>query len=391
MNADSKSSNVPPLTVAVIGTIALAVAMGIGRFAFTPMVPLMARDGLLSTNAAAWLAASNYLGYFFGALTASRVRVRLSSLIGGSLLGIALATIGMGATHNLFAWGGLRFIAGVLSAFVLIGTSAWALQSLAKAGRQKLAGFIYAGVGIGIVAAGIFCLIVAQPGVHTDKMWIELGVVVAIVIAVPLFVLFNHPAQRSPQKVQPAANDASRKCTGLIICYGCFGFGYILPATFLPALAREVVDNPAIFGWAWPLFGLAAAVSTLIASWHLGHIDRRRVWAYSHLVLAVGTALPTFWLSRTTIAIAALFVGGTFMVITMVGIQEIRSRSPDNPTALLGKMTSAFAFGQFAGPIISAVLGYFPALHGAALNQALRLAALGLILSAGYLWRQSND
>ena len=45
--------------------------MGIGRFAFTPLLPLMVRDGALPQNAGAWLAASNYLGYLVGALMAA--------------------------------------------------------------------------------------------------------------------------------------------------------------------------------------------------------------------------------------------------------------------------------------------------------------------------------
>jgi Uncharacterised MFS-type transporter YbfB len=51
--------------------------------------------------------------------------------------------------------------------------------------------------------------------------------------------------------------------TGVVVCYGVLGFGYILPATFLPALAREVVDDPQLFGFAWPVFGVAAALSTI--------------------------------------------------------------------------------------------------------------------------------
>ncbi len=54
------------------GVVALAVAMGIGRFAFTPLMPLMLRDGTLTAATGAEWAAANYAGYFLGALTASR-------------------------------------------------------------------------------------------------------------------------------------------------------------------------------------------------------------------------------------------------------------------------------------------------------------------------------
>jgi predicted MFS family arabinose efflux permease len=103
-----------------------------------------------------------------------------------------------------------------------------------------------------------------------------------------------------------------------------FGFGYILPATYLPAQARQLLDDPQIFGWAWPVFGMAAAASTLIVAGVLGKCNRLHVWATSHALMAVGVILPCIWLSMTSIVLAALFVGGNFMVITMLGMQEAR-------------------------------------------------------------------
>ena len=178
--------------------------------------------------------------------------------------------------------------------------------------------------------------------------------------------------------------------TGLVICYGFFGFGYILPATFLPGLARQLVDDPQVFGWAWPLFGLAAVMSTLVTAWGLKNVDRLRVWAVSHVLMAAGVLLPSLWLSPASIAVAALLVGGTFMVITMVGLQAVRARASTNSTAVMARMTAAFALGQLAGPLLSATLGQLPAGHTAALNHALQLAALGLVLSAAYLWQMTR-
>jgi 4-carboxymuconolactone decarboxylase len=164
------------------------------------------------------------------------------------------------------------------------------------------------------------------------------------------------------------------------------GFGYILPATFLPALAREVVDDPAMFGIAWPIFGTAAAISTVVVAAFFHRVNRLRVWACGHLLMGVGVALPSIWLSLETIVIAAVLVGGTFMVNTMLGLQEARARSPDNPTAMLGLMTAAFATGQLAGPLASGALDQLSIGHMAAMDWALRLAAASLATSAMALW-----
>jgi predicted MFS family arabinose efflux permease len=106
--------------------------------------------------------------------------------------------------------------------------------------------------------------------------------------------------------------------------------------------------------------------------------------------MATGVILPSLWLAPMTIAIAALLVGSTFMVVTMLGMQEARARAPTNPAALLGLMTAAFAVGQLGGPVVSGLLDQLPGGHRATLGHALQLAALGLTASAAYLWRQSR-
>ena len=83
--------------------------MGIGRFAFTPLLPLMVRDGALAQSAGAWLAASNYLGYLAGALTASRLGLSLPALMRVSLAGTVVATAAMGVFDGLAVWAVLRF------------------------------------------------------------------------------------------------------------------------------------------------------------------------------------------------------------------------------------------------------------------------------------------
>ncbi len=390
LNVHARRPSLSITAVCAIAATALAVAMGIGRFAFTPLLPLMVRDGSLAQSAGAWLAASNYLGYLAGALTASRLGLSLPMLMRASLAGIVMATAAMGAFDGLAAWIILRFVAGVLSAYTLVATSAWALQHLTRAASANLSGIVYAGVGLGIALTGLFCVAAAQPGVPAGQLWLELGVLAALAVAC------SSPFVGRPLETSALARSTSHPdvtlgpYTGVVVCYGVLGFGYILPATFLPALAREVVDDPQLFGLAWPVFGVAAALSTIATARRFGHANRLRVWAVGHLLMAAGVTLPSVWLAPVTIAIAALLVGSTFMVVTMIGMQEARARAPGNPTALLGLMTAAFAIGQLAGPVVSGTLDLLPTGHSTALGYALQLAAFALALSAAYLWRHSH-
>ena len=121
-----------------------------------------------------------------------------------------------------------------------------------------------------------------------------------------------------------------------MLCYGTFGFGYIVPATFLPAMAQQLVPDPLVFGLTWPLFGLAAALSVAAAARWLPGWPRRRVWALAQGTMALGTALPLATQALWALAASAVLVGGTFMVATMAGLQLAREQLPCQPDAAAG-------------------------------------------------------
>jgi MFS family permease len=339
--------------VAACGLIALAIAMGIGRFAFTPLLPLMQAESGLSLQAGGWLASANYAGYLAGALAAARLAVRPVPAIVTGLLAIAATTSAMGVTDTLAVWLLLRTAAGVASAFVLVHVSAWSLHKLAAAGRPQLGGLVFSGVGVGIAGAGAICAVLAAwPGFGATRLWLTLGAVSAVALAAiaPQFRSHGQTTQAAP-----ADGDGASAAPGhwpLVICYGAFGFGYIIPATFLPVMARQALPDPAVFGWAWPLFGAAAAASTLLAAPLARAAGARTLWALSHAVMAAGCALAALVPSFGAVLAAALAVGGTFMVITMFGIQEARRVAGAQARRLIGAMTAAFALGQIAGPLL---------------------------------------
>jgi MFS family permease len=373
--------------ICLAGLIALAIAMGIGRFAFTPMLPLMIRAGSADVAAGGWLAAANYAGYLLGALTTARLPLAPQRV---GLLALALivaSTAAMGWTASLPAWLLLRFVAGVASAWALVSTSVWCLAWLSRFERPAGPGLLYAGVGTGIALAGLYCWRAGAADVAPDALWLQLGALaLAGLVVVALLMPRGTPAVTAPAPAAAGPATAGGVSWGLVISYGLLGFGYILPATFLPVLARAVVDDPAVFGAAWPVFGAAAAASTLFASLALSKMARRHVLAGSHALMALGCLLPVLHLSALTVLLAALLVGGTFMVATMAGMQEARARSLGDPTRALGRMTAAFAIGQMAGPMLSSLLSGSAQGFGG-LFVALAIGALALAGSAWWLAR----
>ena len=380
------------IAVCAAGLLALAIAMGIGRFAFTPMLPLMIRAGSADVAAGGWLAAANYAGYLLGAITAARIPLTPQRIGLVSLLAIVVSTAAMGWTGSVAIWLVLRFVAGVASAWALVSTSVWCLAWLARLERPAGAGILYAGVGVGIALAGLYCWRAGAAGVQPDTLWLQLGAL-ALVGLIIVAALMPRDAGASHAGARESVTTRQAPSPGapwsLVFCYGVLGFGYILPATFLPVLARAVVDDPSIFGAAWPVFGAAAAVSTLFASAVLGHVSRRRVLAGSHVLMAVGCLLPVLHLSASTVLAAALLVGGTFMVATMAGMQEAKATTVGDPTRALGRMTAAFAIGQMAGPVLSSALSGRAQGFGG-LFAALAVGAVALLGSAVWLVREPS-
>jgi predicted MFS family arabinose efflux permease len=363
---------------AVTGMLTLAAAIGIGRFAFTPILPMMQKDAGLSLAAAGWLASANYVGYFIGALSAIWIRARSAAIVRVSLAAIALLTAAMGVTDNQLAWLMLRALAGIASAWTLVFGSAWVLQRLAATGSQRLGGVVFGGVGLGIALAGGLCLMFLQLAWSSDRAWIAMGAV-ALLFAVTIWRGYagaGAPAAPVPAAIAPLRSGAHLRLIG---SYGCFGFGYIIPATFLPAMARDVIFDPAIFGWAWPIFGAAALVSALAAGWLSSRLTYRSLWIAAHFILAFGVAIPVVSPGIGGIVLSALCVGGTFMVATMAGMQEARRVAPDNASGLMAAMTAAFAIGQILGPVLVSIVAGDPR------GMDVTLIAASVVLIAGAL------
>ena len=383
-NVEPADASGSPAAIATAGLIALAVAMGIGRFAFTPIMPMMEADAGLTLSAAGWLAAANYLGYFIGALCAARLS--LAQAVRGGLLLIAVVTFAMGITQGFVLQLSLRLLAGVASAWVLVPVSAWTLGRLMAMRRADANGIVYAGVGVGVAAAGLVCMATMQVRWHSDRTWQVFGVL-TLFAALALWRSFcgGRAAQASSGGSTRIRWNAD-KCR-LMWCYGALGFGYIIPATYLPDMAHRYITDPLVFGLAWPVFGAASALSTWIAARWLAHVDDRKLWSICYLLMMAGVALPALWPTLAAILIAALLVGGTYMVVTMLGLREARRAAGAEATPFIAVMTAAFAIGQTVGPLVVSAVAKRP--HGFA--AALLGAAAVLLFAAVSLWRSSRD
>lgn len=394
--------------IALAGLIALAVCMGIGRFAFTPLLPMMQQSAGLQMSEAGWLASANYLGYLAGALMAGALPWKPDTQLRVGLWLVVIST-GLMALGNFWPlWAVWRFLAGVASAVGLVAVSTLCLSRLALLGQPHKAGLMFTGVGAGIAMTGLLCMALGLAQVSSATAWMIMAAVALLGVVSTQWLLMQSsrttdallfttpvPAKTSTTsstRLAPGAAGTKEKhfllhYSRLIFCYACFGFGYILPATFLPAQARLLVTDPAIFGLAWPLFGLAAALSTLIMGRIKRGYSRRKIWLFTQIVMAAGVLIPALWSSVAAIVIAAVCVGGTFMVVTMMGMQEAQALGGPNARQLIAALTAAFATGQLAGPVVFNIMHVW---FGVSLNGALELACAMLLFSCALLARPFN-
>lgn len=345
----------PPsvIRITLIGLVSLAIAMGVGRFAFTPLLPLMQDDGLATVTDGGVLASLHFLGYWLGAVFAARIPGSPKTALRISLIAIGFATLGMGMTESFVLWLVFRWVCGVCSAFILVLVSSYYVRYLTDAGQSGKHGWVFSGVGAGIVVAGLGALAIMVGQISSLASWQIFGAA-SLIVALMACVMMD---PEIPDGRPPAVERASQRTPlvwSVVIAYGAAGIGYIIPATYLPVMAREIVHSPIIFGWSWPVFGLAAFLSTLLAARLQVRFSNRQIWVVGQIVMAVGLLLPVAYSHIAGIIIGGICVGGTFMIITMVGMKEMHRLVPAGDVMRhIAVMTASFATGQMIGPVFA--------------------------------------
>ena len=381
----------PTLRIALIGLAGLAVAVGIGRFAFTPLLPMMLAEGALTIRGGGLIASMHFIGYLMGALSADRVPVAPRVLLPASLVAIGLVTLAMGLSERTWVWLALRWLAGVTSAWALVLVGTYCVKALVEAGRPERQGWVYSGVGAGITIAGLGCFSMMAGGVASAAGWQILGAL-ALLCAGAIWIALGPeiPPARPSRSVRAA--ERTPIVWSVVVAYGAAGLGYIIPGTYLPAMAREIVPSPWIFGWGWPVFGAAAFLSTLVSAALHRRFSNRRIWCVGQLAMAAGLLLPALYPHILSIVAAGLCVGGTVMVITMAGLGEAhRIASATDAVRHVAAMTTAFAVGQAIGPTFASALhdatgSFTPALIAA----SAVLIATGMLLARPPVRTQSR-
>lgn len=368
---------------------ALAVAMGLGRFAFTPMLPVMLQEGQLDLQGGGWLASLNYLGYFVGAMSCAWLRLSASTVIRIGLVMTAVLLLGMGLFHGFGAWAVVRTAAGAMSAWTFVFASGWGLRRLAETGAPTLGGVIYSGPGIGIAVTGVLGGMGARWGAAST--WIGFAVI-ALLLTALIWRVFEDGKQVGPQiearRPSAASNPKQVRSAAiwLVALYGLAGFGYIITATFLPVIAHQALPGSLWADLFWPLFGLAVIPGALIGARAPMHWDNRLLLAVAYTMQAIGVFMSVAWPTAAGLALGSLLAGLPFTAITLFAVREARRLRGNSAAGLIGFATASYGVGQILGPLFAALLAHRTGSFSMPLLVAAAVLAGGALLFI-YVWR----
>lgn len=344
-----------PNAIILGGIVVFAIAMGVGRFAYTPMLPPMHMNAGLSYATAGTLAAINSCGYLIGALLSVMgwARRRRYVILLLSLLAIIFATALM-AVSSVTAWEASRLIAGIASGFAFVLISSFLLER--SASDPRLGWLPYCGVGLGIAATGVLVPLFIGLGAWQFG-WVGLALTSCAFVA-PMARLFKEDDERScvPSRSAPQHASHARAFSWLLLAYGCEGLGYIVPATFMVAIVRNDAAVSHFANLAWVIVGLVATPSLFLWIKIRDRLGGPVALALAFCVQAGGVFISAAVHNTFAVVCAAATLGGTFLGISAVSLSLGRRLSPLKSQATIGLLTTVFGVGQIVGPLAASGL-----------------------------------
>jgi MFS family permease len=382
--------------VAFGGAAAMALAMGVGRFSYTPILPAMHTQAGLSAANAGFLATLNFIGYTLGTLWPLFAR-RLGFSVGPKtavrrgLAACIATTIAMAATDSFHVWGVLRFASGIASAFTMIYASTLVLDALAKANPANApagAGVHYGGVGFGITLSGLMVLVLEHLGVGWRGLWIGAALLIALMIPLVVATVTRRtpPTAGAAKSAPRAPQIAPRHAGWLVASYTCAGLGFIISGTFLPLIAKQDPATAPYAAFSWMLVGMAAIPSNVF--W--ARVALRRGATVSlvaqYALQVLGVLLPVLSPTPAALLASAVILGGTFMGIVTVANAEARALAPHRTAEMLAMMTIGYSLAQIVGPPVAGMI----ATRTGSFDGGIYIAAATLILGIAFLLVDGN-
>lgn len=344
------SSALVPIAAVII---ALVVVHGFGRFVYTALIPLFVSDGLLTLNQAAQLATWNYVGYLTGAMLALFAWQRgygRPVLLGSLLANAGITAIQVSVQdYDLLAL--LRLFNGISNGIVFVLAPALVLEWLVKENKAHLSGLMYLGVGGGLLLSSL-SVELTQASYFGSERWLP-----AAWAAVPLAIIsgvYLYSLGSSEKPVNPDDHSAlwDKSSTPLFLSYAGAGLGYILPMTFLPAVAKEW--EMSLTPSAWLITAMASIPAIFIWN-NLSHKWGDRNALILNYAIQASAILALLALDNTALGLwlCALLMGGSFLGAVFLTQRLARNLHPHQGPRLSAALVALYGVTQLAGPVLA--------------------------------------
>jgi len=328
--------------------LAVIVGIGFARFAYTPLLPLLVERGWVSEAQGAFAGAANLAGYLIGALLAQALAARpeRAAILNGAML-LAAISLGACAVPLGAAWlSAFRLTAGIAGGLVMILGPSAVLAHVPPDARSRVSGFVFAGVGIGVMLSGALLPALASLGLAAT--WAALG---AVSLALTLVAWRRWPGAAPPPVAGAMPARAPAAIALLVAAYASDGAGFVPHTLFLSDyVARGLGRGEAAGGFAWSLFGVGALVGAPLCGLIASRIGVFTAFVGALAVKAVFVALPLVATAPLAIGVSAVVVGALTpgMVAIAAGLTASLAHGPAQ-ARLFGTMTIGFAVAQATG------------------------------------------
>lgn len=377
------------LRVLAGGIASLLLALGVARFSYTPLLPLMQEQAGLGVFAAGALAAVNYAGYLAGALLAAllddqQLKYRLYRL--GMVVSV-LSTVVMALTTDDVLWAVSRFFAGLGSAAGMLLGTGLVLNWLIRHDHRSELGIHFAGIGLGIAGSAVLVELLT-PALDWRAQWYVFTAVGALLLV---------PALRWVPPPAPAAHTHTRSGVAMVdrppsrvfvlmfvAAYFCAGVAYVIGATFIVTIVEHLPGLDGRGNLAFLVIGIGAAPASIVWDLVARRLGDLPALTAAAVLQIVGILLPVLAGGLGWTLLGALLFGGTFVGMVSLVLTMAGRFYPTRPARMMGTMTLSYGVAQIIGPTVTGALatrfdGYAVGLYlaaGALLLGAVLLAVL---------------
>ena len=344
------------LKISLAGICSTLIAIGFGRFIYTPILPNMQDDLNLSSTTMGIISSYNYFGYLIGSIipiiwkfSNFRNMIIFSSMF--SVITIYL----MGLTADIKFFIILRFLCGLSSAFGFVFTISFMFNFFKDFDNKTLQLYHFCGIGLGIVIGTVTVWIISMAGLFWNHQWLIVGFI-GILLCIPIIIFIPKQLDLVTETRSQIKSKVKTDFITISFGYFFFGVGYIIFGTFISAIARDSFEIPSYQYLSWIIVGFFAIPSVLFWDWISKKISIDFLLFLSCSTVTLGVSFLLFNNNQNYFLISCLLYGLGVPGSVALVLVEGKKRFIGNVNISVAIMTSAFSVGQILGPYISGIL-----------------------------------